>query len=132
MRTIINLKCKSQKKKGFTLIEVLISLLLVLIALLSISRILIFTLEGNKKSFVLSQLTQQLESYKDKLISLQFDSKELEPGTTTILDHPFKTVKTISNISPTLKIIRLSIIYEAIIQSIYFYKSKYIKEVKND
>jgi prepilin-type N-terminal cleavage/methylation domain-containing protein len=126
-------KMKSQEKeKGFTLIELLVSLLLVLLALLFMFNIIIFSIDGSKKSHIRLQLSQKLESCKNRLLSKSFDSVELKDGYLSIDEDPFKICQTINSISPVLKKIKISISYRSLTRQIFFYKSKYIKEVKND
>jgi prepilin-type N-terminal cleavage/methylation domain-containing protein len=126
-------KMKSQEKeKGFTLIELLVSLLLVLLALLFIINIIVFSIDGNKKSYIRLQLSQKLESCKNLLLSKPFDSAELKDGHSSTDEEPFKINQDINSISPVLKKIKMSISYKSLTRQIFFYKSKYIKEVKND
>jgi prepilin-type N-terminal cleavage/methylation domain-containing protein len=126
-------KMKSQEKeKGFTLIELLVSLLLVLLALLFIFNIIVFSIDGSKKSHIRLHLSQKLESCKNRLLSKPFDSEELKDGHSSIDEKPFKIYQAINSISPVLKKIKISISYRSLTRQIFFYKSRYIKEVKND
>jgi prepilin-type N-terminal cleavage/methylation domain-containing protein len=123
---------QQEKEKGFTLVELLISLMLILVALLFILNIIVFSIDGSKKSYIRLQLSQKSESYKNVLLSKPFDSMELQDGQSSIDEAPFKIYQDIISISPTLKRIKISIFYKSLSRQIYFYKSKYIKEVKND
>lgn len=122
----------NREEKGFTLVEVLFSFLLLLIAILFMTNIIIYSLEGNKKSRIRLEVSQKLVYCKNQLLSKSFDSEELKDGHTSIDEPLFRIDWNINSISPTLKKIKLSILYKTLKKQIYFYKSKYIKEVKND
>lgn len=125
-------KKKKFTENGFTLIEVLVSWLLVLLALLFISKIIVFSFDGIKKSRIRLEITQKLETCKNQLLSKPFDSQELKDGHSSIDDGVFRVTRDISSLCLTLKEIKLSIAYKTLSKQIYFYKSMYIKEVKND
>ena len=134
MRNLKKIKKMKQqeKEKGFTLVELLVSLMLILVALLFILNIIVFSIDGSKKSTIRLQVSQKLESCKNLLLSKPFDSEGLKDGHSSIDEAPFKTYQDIICISPTLKRIKISIFYKSLSRQIFFYKSKYIKEVKND
>ncbi len=125
-----------EKKKctenGFTLIEVMASWLLVLLAILFIFKIIVFSFDGIKKSRIRLEIAQKLETCKNQLLSKPFDSDELEDGHSSTDDGLFRVTRDISSLSLTLKEIKLSIAYKTLNKQIYFYKSMTIKEVKND
>jgi prepilin-type N-terminal cleavage/methylation domain-containing protein len=123
---------QQEKEKGVTLVELLISLMLVLVALLYLSNIFVFSIDGTKKSLIRLHLSQKLEFKKNLLLSKSFDSEELKDGHYSIDEDLFKIYQDIISISPTLKRIKISIFYKSLSRQIFFYKSKYIKEVKND
>lgn len=123
---------RKSKEKGFSLIELLFTMLLVLAALLLMSNVIIRSIDGNKKSYIRFQLSQKLESGKNRLLSKPFDSEELKDGRSVTQEDSFKVVRSISSLSPTLKVITLSISYKTLTRQIFFYKSRYIKEVYND
>lgn len=120
------------KENGFTLIEVLISLLLILAALLLMSGVIVRSIDGNKKSFIRFQVTQKLASCKDLLLCQPFDSEELQDGSTVLMEDSFKIVRSVNSLSSGLKKIKLSISYKRLTRQLFFYKSRYIKEVYND
>lgn len=123
---------KQVKNNGFTLIEVIISWLLVLLALLFVGDIIIFAVGATGTSRVRMEIAQKLEYYKNQLATKPFDTLGLENGTFSIIDGPFKITRCIAGLSPTLKRVTLSIRYKKLSKQIYFYKSKYIEEVDND
>ena len=66
MRNLKKIKKMKQqeKEKGFTLVELLVSLMLILVALLFILNIIVFSIDGSKKSYIRLQVSQKLESCK--------------------------------------------------------------------
>ncbi len=123
-----------KNQKGFTLIETMISLVLVSMGLILISNIILFSMDAHRKSTIRFNMLQKLEYYKTKLITRPFDSSELQDGSYARDDEKFKLSWSIKSITPTLKKIRLTILYQGTVfnKKIYFYKSKFIKEMKND
>ena len=123
---------KNNDNDGFTLIEVIVSWLLVLLALLFVGDIIIFSVSGTGMSRIRMEISQKLESCKTELAAKAFDSMEFDNGTSSTVDGPFKINRHITSLSPTLKRVTLSITYKTLSKQIYFYKSKYIEEVDND
>lgn len=121
-----------QGQRGFTLVEIIVSWMLVLLSLLFICRIVVFAFDSFKKSRIRLQMSQKLESTKDMLLSKPFHSPDLAEGHTKTEDGLFMIEREITGLSPTLKRIRLSISYRVLTRLIIFYKSKYILEVKHD
>ena len=121
-----------QGERGFTLVEIIVSWMLVLLSLLFVCRIVVFAFDSFKKSRIRLQMTQKLESSKNLLLSKPFQSTDLSAGHTAGEDGLFKIDQEITDLSPTLKRIRLSISYKILTRQIIFYKSKYIPGVKND
>jgi len=112
---------------GFTLIETLISLFLVLIGVLFIGKTIIFSLDINKKSFIRLKLWQTYESQIHTLLSKPYDSKNLLPGNYSSQKDLFKIKWEVSPVSPTLKKINISITYKHFTRKGFLYKSKTIK-----
>lgn len=126
---------KRKEDRGFTLIEILVSLVLVSLALVLIAAIIHVSIDAHRKSCIRFHMLQTLESTKNDLISKSFDSDELRDGTYSGKDGEFLLSWHIQGISPSLKKIRLKVSYEkdtVFNKRIYFYKSKFIKERKND
>lgn len=127
-----NKKNKKQVKKpvkdsGFTIIETLFSLLLISLALVSISQMIITAIDAQKKSALRFNMQQKIEYCRNQLVSKTFTAAELEEGSYSTAEHPLKINWNIKNISPTLKVIHLSVSYKNITKKAYFYISKYIK-----
>ncbi|HLP57446.1 MAG TPA: hypothetical protein VK186_01385 [Candidatus Deferrimicrobium sp.] len=123
---------KLENERGFTIIEVMVSWTLVLLALLFVGDIIIFAINGTGMSRLRIEISQKLESCKNELATKPFNSIELAAGSFTRIDGPFKIDHHIANLGPTLKMITLSITYKTLSKQIYFYKSKYIEEINND
>ncbi|MCK4766476.1 MAG: prepilin-type N-terminal cleavage/methylation domain-containing protein [Candidatus Aminicenantes bacterium] len=113
-------------KKGFTLIEVLISLMLVALALISTARTIIFAMEEYRKSVLRFSMMQALQDHKDTLTGKPFDSGDLAAGSYEKKEGKFELTWVIQSLSADLKKIGLSISYSIFSKKIYFYKSKFI------
>ena len=127
-----NEKSKKQFKKpvkdsGFTIIETLFSLLLISLALMSISQMITAAIDAQKKSSLRFNMQQKIEICRNQLLSKSFADPELEEGSYSSTDPPLKIKWDIQNISPTLKSIHLSVSYKKITKKAYFYISKHIK-----
>jgi Tfp pilus assembly protein PilV len=128
---------KPEKDSGFTIIETLFSLLLISLALVSISQMITAAIDAQRKSTIRFNMQQKIEYCRNQLVSKSFAAAELEEGSYSTAENPLKINWDIKNISPTLKLIHLSVSYKKITKKAYFYKSMYIKnneptEVKND
>ena len=124
-----NVDKKNREKgnqNGFTLIETLVSLLLVTLAVVFISKMLITGIEIQRKSEIRFHLLQEMENCKNELNSKPFGSIELKQGSYSKKVDPGNISWNIADISPTLKIIRLLISSKGAAKRFYFYKSKYI------
>ena len=118
---------KSGKDHGFTIIETLFSLLLISLALMSIAQMITAAIDAQKKSNLRFMMQQKIENYQNQLVSKSFAAVELEEGSYSNEEFPLKINWEIKNISPTLKLILLSVSYKKITKKAYFYISKYIK-----
>jgi len=116
--------------RGFTVVETLVALLLIALALVLVSNIIVTAAGVYKKSQLRLQAEQEIESRKNRLLSGPFDSVELQEGHYLKEDPLFKMKWDIKNITPTLKLIDISITYKynyyRLTGKTYFYKSKYI------
>lgn len=118
---------KKSRQGGFTLIETLVSLFLVLIGVLFVTKVIIFSLDLNKKSLIRLKLCQQVSNQIHTLLSKPFNSEKLLPGNFTATRDAFRIKWTITPITPTLKKIDLSVSYKKFFRKSYGYKSKTIK-----
>lgn len=116
---------------GFTLIETLVSLLLIALAILLISEVIVCAIDGHKKSQIRFKIGQEIESCKNRLLAKSFDSVELKDGSYSKEENHCTMTWDIKSITPTLKMIHLSVEFEYRFKGLtkreYFYKSKYIK-----
>jgi len=114
---------------GFTIIETLFSLLLVALAILLISKTMVSAIDTNKKSNLRFNMQQTIECRKNQLLSKPFEDPQLKEGTYKQNDRYFRINWNISDISPTLKFIDLSVSFKTLTKRIQFYKSKEIKNI---
>ncbi len=116
------------KDSGFTIIETLFSLLLISLALMSIAQMITAAIDAQKKSNLRFMIQQKIEYCQNQLVSKSFAAAELEAGSYSTEENPLKIYWDIKNISPTLKLIHLSVSYKMkMTKKAYFYISKYIK-----
>jgi competence protein ComGC len=120
------------KDSGFTIIETLFSLLLISLALMSISQMIIAAINAQQKSILRFNMQQKIEYCRDQLVSKSFTADELEEGSYSTVENLLKIDRHIKNISPTLKLIRLTVSYKKITRETYFYISKYIKNNESE
>lgn len=127
---------KETKDNGFTLIEVLISLLLVAAAIIATARIITFAFEEYRAAFTRYRMVQTIENFKNTLMTKPFDSSDLAYGSYSKNEDKFDLTWNIADLSQTLKKIKLSISYRGGNISyrvgnkkVYFYKSKYINNL---
>ncbi len=114
--------------QGFTIIEAIVSLLLVFLALLIMTRITAAAIEAYRKTRAGFYLLQQMEAYKDCMQGKPFDSTDWLEGATIKTITPFKIELEVQRIGPGLKIARLTFAHaERYIKArTQFYKSQYI------
>lgn len=67
----------TQKKAGFTLIEVLIAMVILLVGLLGIASMQIMAMKGNQHARESTQRTVTANSFMEWLVSLDFDHRNL-------------------------------------------------------
>jgi prepilin-type N-terminal cleavage/methylation domain-containing protein len=116
--------------KGFSLIEVLVSTFIILLAVLLIGRALIFSLSMLKDSRERFSLQTLYSNYNNKLNSLPFDSIELSAGEYSH-KHSCLTVKwKILDLSYSLKKISLRVFDKKREKTGYFYHSLLLKRRK--
>lgn len=122
---------KDDNQDGFTVVEFLFSFLLILAALVFMAHAIVFSMDGLHRSRLRFEMSQRLEECKDRLLSAPFDAEELREGHGTERTGPFKITRDIAAVSTTLKYITVSVSYKTFTKKTSFYKSRYIKEIKN-
>ncbi len=121
-----------KKENGFTLLEVIISLIVITIGVISLSRVIIFSLHFTKNCQKRFTLTQNYLNQQNTLLAKSFDAEELAQGSHSMPQKELKISWQVTKISDTLKKIELKVADKNIRKKGYFYKSKIIMEVKND
>ncbi|MCK4836757.1 MAG: prepilin-type N-terminal cleavage/methylation domain-containing protein [Candidatus Aminicenantes bacterium] len=114
---------------GFTLVETMVALVLVLIGVMFVAKITIFTLDSYKKSFLRLTVLQKIQFHTQSLISKSYGSSELNEGKNCKHEHPFEIRWSVYELSPTLKKISISVQYDQLVYRSYFYKSKHINRI---
>ena len=116
--------------QGFTILETLISLMLIALGVVLVSNIIVSAIDVYKKTQLRFQAEQGIEWRRNQLLSRAFDAAELHDGHYLKEDSRFRMNWDIKSITPTLKLIDLSITYKynyyRLTKKAYFYKSKYI------
>lgn len=119
-------------KKGFTLIEMLVALTLLLLAVLFSARITIFALRQARQSGVRFRLMETNDYYKNHLSSLPFSAPGLADGEHRQICREFVVSWRVEPAAAGLKRIRLLAAGTHCSLTAVFYKSNFIGEVKND
>jgi len=131
-RKIMKSRQNEMKKKGnsgFTVIEALISLLLVVVIVSMVSNVMVSGLHGYKRSQARLQMSQELELQKNLLLSKNFNDDELTEGDYSKKAENFSMQWKIIDLSPSLKKVSLFLLYNfeysKVAKRMEFYKSKY-------
>jgi prepilin-type N-terminal cleavage/methylation domain-containing protein len=119
-------------KRGFTLVETLIALMLVTMAMLSSAMFLSFSLQQYRLSLIRFESAQKLENMKDRLLSSPFESGELADGCHSAQEEKWKTDWVVSALSGSLKRINIAVSGGKLKKTLVFYKSKLFLEVNDD
>jgi Tfp pilus assembly protein PilV len=125
-------KSGGKMKRGFTLVETLIALMLVTMAILSSALILSFSLQQHRLSVGRFESAQMLENLKDRLLSSPFASAELTDGGHSVQEGKWKTEWFASALSPSLKQIEASVSGGKLKKRLVFFKSNLFLEVNDD
>lgn len=118
--------------KGFTLIETMVALCLVMLAVLFSARIIVFALEQSRRSGLRFRLLETLDDYKNYLSSLSFSAPGLAAGAHEEVKGGFKVTWQVQLAAPLLKSVRLTAAAPAYSLPLSFYKSGYFPEVAHD
>lgn len=116
--------------EGFTLIETLVALVLILFVFMGISRMVVYSFDHYKKSRLDLEMRQTLESRRDQLLGTAYSAPEMTEGNHTGAAGSYSLEWEIRHLSSTLKKVKLSISYKykdsILTRHTYFYKSKFI------
>ncbi len=118
--------------KGFTLIETLVALTLLLLAILFSARVMSFALQQLRQSVLRFRLTETGDYYKHYLSSRPFPALELAEGDHRQKSREFLVTWQVEAVAAGLKRITLLAAAAHASVSTVFYKSNFIQEVKND
>jgi type II secretory pathway pseudopilin PulG len=120
---------KPKGNEGFTVIEALVSLLIVAVIVSMTSNVIINGLHGYKRSRARLQMSQELELQKNQLLSKNFNDIELSEGDYSKDAEHFTMKWKIIDLSPSLKKIYLFLLYNfensKVAKRMEFFKSKY-------
>jgi type II secretory pathway component PulJ len=118
--------------KGFTLIETMVSMSLVMLAVLFCARIIIYALEQSRLADLRFRLVEKLDDYKNYLSSLSFAAPGLAAGEHGEESGEFKVSWRVQLVAPFLKSVRLTAASPRYALPLFFYKSRYFPEVSHD
>jgi prepilin-type N-terminal cleavage/methylation domain-containing protein len=118
--------------KGFTLIETLVTLTLLLAAALLGARITCFALHQERQSAFRFRLMETADYHKQYLTSLPFLAPELGDGVHSRAGGEFAVSWRVQTVAAGLKRVRLLAAGARHSLTVFFYKSNFIQEVKND
>ncbi len=112
--------------KGFTLIEVLVSLTLLLMSILFGSRIMVAALDQTRKSALRFRLVEAFDYYRNYLYSLPMDSPELAVGPHGCTDGKCQVDWQVEAAGDFLKRIRLEAAVSGCRLRLLLYRSQFI------
>ena len=118
--------------KGFTLIETMVSMSLIMLAVLFSARIIVFALEQSRRAVLRFRLVEKLDDYKNYLSSLSFAAPGLAAGEHGEENGGFRVSWRVQLITPFLKSVRLEAATPHYALPLFFYKSGYFPEVSHD
>jgi prepilin-type N-terminal cleavage/methylation domain-containing protein len=126
--THTKVKAKPVRRNGFTLIEVMFTLLLVSLVVMTTARMTVVAFDSYKKSKAGFLLFSRMEDFKNQLLSGSFDSEKWNAGSYSTVEDPFMINWTIRLATPTLKVAHLSFSHKngGVVRRDGFYKSRHI------
>jgi len=114
--------------KGFTLIEVLVTLTLMLLAILFSSRIMVSALDQTRKTAARFRLLEALDYYRNYLASLPMASPELAAGPHARTDGGCRADWQVEEAGSFLKRVRLAVAASGSRLGLLLYRSPFIPE----
>ena len=120
------LKKKVKKNDGFSLVEVLVSLLIVSLTMTAIGRCITYSLTEYRKSVTRFYMVQEMENCRNSLLAKDFDSLDTGNGKYEKNGGRITLTWKVESLSSTLKRVKLSVSYGVLKRNIYFYKSRFI------
>jgi len=123
---------EEKMNKGFTLIETLVSLSLLLLAVLFSARVSAFALAQARDSLLRFRLIEKLDYYKNYLSSLSLAAPELAEGDHRQQGRGFTVSWHVKAVGGFLKKIDLLAAAASHSLPLVIYRSKFIQEVQHD
>jgi hypothetical protein len=123
---------ENKMNKGFTLVETLISLALLMLAILFSARVIVFALNQSRQSSLRFRLIETVDYYKNYLSSLPFSAPAITEGSHRQDSQRFIVTWRVEPAETGLKKINLLVAGPNYSLPLAFYKSHFIQEVKND
>lgn len=120
------------QRSGFTLVETLVSITLISLSTLFLMKCMIVTLNGVKNSNLRFRVGLVLQNKKNSLLGQRFVSPFFLEGIRKERNGEVLIRTTIINISHNLKKITLKGSRNNFISVLVFYKSKILREVRNE
>jgi prepilin-type N-terminal cleavage/methylation domain-containing protein len=118
--------------KGFTLVETLVTMTLLLLAVLFSARIMSVALNQSRQASLRFHLMEAADNHKHYLSSRPFLAPELAPGSHRQVGQEFVVAWRVEAAAAGLKRVTLLTTGGRYSLTNVFYKSLFIQEVKND
>lgn len=116
--------------KGFTLIETLVSLSLLLLAVLFSTRILVAALGQTRSAAIRFRVLQRLDDYKNYLEALPLDAAELAAGAHSRQESELRVDWRVQDESTSLKRVRLRATARHYALALVLHRSRFILAVQ--
>ena len=123
---------KCRHVKGYGLVEVLAALLILSIGLLAFTKAIVFSFHTYRNSVLKFKLQQTLCFHQNHLMAKPFNHDSLQQGNHKTTDRGVWVKWNVKDESPNLKSIHLFVEWKAQQRKRLFYKSRFIKGVKNE
>jgi prepilin-type N-terminal cleavage/methylation domain-containing protein len=117
--------------KGFTLIETMVSLSVLLLAVLSSTRILVAVLGQTRGTATRFRVLQQLDYYKNVLASLPLDAAELAAGAHNRQEGELRVDWRVEDVGAALKRVRLLVKARHYALALVLHRSRFILAVQS-
>jgi len=112
------------KNRGFTIIEIMVSLMIISIGIIQIVSIISYSIRISERNKTLFHINQKYEYIKNEILSSNFNS--LKDGITEKTENEYKISIEVQSVLNDLKKIIITIIKKDINKTYYFYKLKHI------
>ena len=120
------------REVGFTLVEILVSMILISFASMFLMKCMITSLNSVKNSNIRFQVSREIEIKKNTLLSKQFNSPELSEGIREENSNQINIKINIKDLTHKLKILTVTGTLRKYRTAVVFYISGSIKGGKNE